>query len=55
VSPKLCKAGFLYAIEAVQHHRIGYERYSGYWGSRDASPPPALLNGNTKVDLAVVR
>ena len=40
LSTKLWRPGWMYKTEAVLNHRIGRERYWGYWASRDASPAP---------------
>jgi hypothetical protein len=54
ISTKLWRAGFLYKIEAVLNHRIGRERYWGYWASQDGSPAPGRVDGTTPVVLATV-
>jgi hypothetical protein len=51
---KLWRAGMLYRTFAVQNHRIGRERYWGYWTSRDGSPAPRRIDGQAETTLAVV-
>ncbi len=53
LSTKLWKRGYLYRIEAELNHRIGLERYVGFFVSRDGQPAPAAKHGS-RVDLAVV-
>jgi hypothetical protein len=48
---KLWRPGFIYKTEAVLNHRIGRERYWGYWGSRDGSPAPSRLDGAAQTTL----
>ncbi len=47
--PKLWKSGFLYRIDAPLNHRIGSERYFGYF-----SPGPRREDGRPSTDLATV-
>jgi hypothetical protein len=54
LSTKLWRPGFIYKTEAVLNHRIGRERYSGYWASRDGSPAPRRLDGQPLTTLAVL-
>jgi hypothetical protein len=52
---KLWRPGFLYATDAVLDHRIGRERYGGYWRSRDGSPAPQRVDGRLQTTLAILR
>lgn len=54
IPTKLWKKGFLYRIETVENHRIGRERYTGRWVSRDGSPAPGRTDGKPDVTLAIV-
>ncbi|MGO9838090.1 MAG: glycosyltransferase family 39 protein [Polyangiaceae bacterium] len=51
---KLWRPNFIYETEVVLNHRIGRERYWGYWRSRDGSRPPARLDGQPQTKLVVV-
>jgi len=46
--------GFYYSIQVPLNHRIGRERYTGRWMSRDGSPPPARTDGGLDATLAIV-
>jgi hypothetical protein len=48
---KLWKVGFIYATVTVLNHRIGLERYTGHWSSRDGSPPPRRLDHKAETPL----
>jgi hypothetical protein len=52
---KLWRPRFIYALEVVLNHRIGIERYSGAWQSRDGSPAPARSDGQPETTVAVLR
>lgn len=52
---KLWRAGFLYKTETVLNHRIGRERYWGYWAPRDGVPALRRLDGEVETTLALVR
>jgi hypothetical protein len=54
ISTKLWRPGFLYVTRVVQNHRIGQERYSGAWLSRDGAVPPRRVDGHADTTLAVV-
>jgi len=54
VPTKLWRAGFLYKTETVLNHRIGRERYWGYWAPRDGAPAPHRVDGEAETTLAVV-
>ncbi len=54
ISTKLWRAGFLYRIEAPLNHRIGRERYWGYWTSLDGSPAPNRIDGAGPIVVATV-
>jgi len=54
ISTKLWRPGFLYTIEVVLNHRIGRERYWGYWVSQDGSPAPGRIDAATPIVLATV-
>jgi len=51
---KLWRPRLLYKTEVVLNHRIGRERYWGYWRSRDGSRPPSRLDGQPQTTLVVV-
>ena len=53
ISTKLWKKGYIYRIEAELNHRIGYERYFGFFVSRDGQPAPTSKHA-PRVDLAIV-
>jgi hypothetical protein len=55
LSPHLWRKGFLYSIVQPLFHRIGKERYWGFWTSRDGSPPPRRVDGEPLTNLAFVR
>jgi hypothetical protein len=54
ISTKLWRGGFLYRIEAPLNHRIGRERYWGYWTSLDGSPAPNRIDGTAPIVVATV-
>ena len=51
LSPRLWKKGYLYKTETVMNHRIGGERYFGYWTARDSHPAPKRSDGRASTDL----
>jgi 4-amino-4-deoxy-L-arabinose transferase-like glycosyltransferase len=51
---KLWRRGFLYHADTVMNHRIGRERYAGYWQPREGAWAPQRLDGLTQTPLAVV-
>jgi hypothetical protein len=52
---KLWQKGMIYETFAVLNHRIGVERYWGYWAPRDASlPPPRRVDGKPETTLVTV-
>jgi hypothetical protein len=51
---KLWRPRFLYVTDAVLNHRIGRERYTGAWVSRDGSAAPRRTDGKGDTTLAVV-
>ena len=51
---KLWRPGYLYRMQAVLNHRIGRERYWGYWSMRGGGPPPARIDGQLETTLAIV-
>jgi hypothetical protein len=51
---KLWKPGCIYKTTAILNHRIGVERYSGHWSSRDGAPPPRRSDGKPDTVLVVV-
>ncbi len=51
---KLWKPRFLYMTDAVLNHRIGRERYTGRWQTRDGSPPPRRADGQAETTLTVL-
>jgi hypothetical protein len=51
---KLWQPGMIYSTYAVANHRIGIERYWGYWGTRDGSPPPRRVDGQQETTLATL-
>jgi hypothetical protein len=50
---KLWKRGYIYSVSAELNHRIGQERYFGYFASHDGQTSPTPKHG-AHVDLAVV-
>jgi hypothetical protein len=44
----------VYETSAVLNHRIGSERYWGYWKSRDGSQAPRRIDGQPQTSLTVV-
>jgi hypothetical protein len=54
LSTKLWRPGMIYETYAVLNHRIGRERYWGYWATRDGSPTPRRLDGQAQTTLTVV-
>ena len=52
LSPKLWRKGWLYKTEVVFNHRIGEERYFGFWTPRDGSKPPRRVDGKSSTDIA---
>jgi hypothetical protein len=55
LSPKLWKKGWLYKTEVVFNHRIGEERYFGFWTPRDGSRAPRRTDGKPTTDIAWLR
>jgi hypothetical protein len=55
ISTKLWRAGMIYETSTVLNHRIGRERYWGYWASKDGSPVPRRTDGHLETTLAVIR
>jgi hypothetical protein len=51
---KLWRVGMIYETHAVLNHRIGVERYWGYWAPRDAVPGPRRVDGQPETTLVVV-
>jgi 4-amino-4-deoxy-L-arabinose transferase-like glycosyltransferase len=51
---KLWKVGMIYETHAVLNHRIGVERYAGYWMTRDGSRSPRRVDGQVETTLARV-
>jgi uncharacterized protein YqgC (DUF456 family) len=51
---KLWRSGFIYETDVVLNHRIGRERYAGYWRTRDGSRAPSRLDGQPQTSLALV-
>ncbi|HLK36045.1 MAG TPA: glycosyltransferase family 39 protein [Polyangiaceae bacterium] len=49
---KLWRPTFLYSTTRVLNHRIGRERFSGMWGSRDGVAAPRRVDG--KLDTTLV-
>jgi hypothetical protein len=54
IATKLWRPGFFYRTETVLNHRIGRERYWGYWASRDGTPAPLRVNGAEPTTLTVL-
>jgi hypothetical protein len=54
IPTKLWRPNFIYETDVVLSHRIGRERYSGYWRSRDGSRPPARVDGQPLTRLLLV-
>jgi hypothetical protein len=52
---KLWRPGMIYETHAVLNHRIGVERYWGYWAPRDAFlPAPHRVDGQPESTLVTV-
>ncbi len=51
---KLWRKGMIYETFAVMNHRIGVERYWGYWANRDPTPPPRRADGKVETTLVTV-
>jgi hypothetical protein len=52
---KLWHKGMIYSTFAVLNHRIGVERYWGYWAARDAVlPAPRRIDGERETTLVTV-
>jgi hypothetical protein len=51
---KLWKVGMIYETHAVLNHRIGVERYWGYWAPRDSTPYPRRVDGQPQTTLVTV-
>jgi 4-amino-4-deoxy-L-arabinose transferase-like glycosyltransferase len=51
IPTRLWRPGFVYKTEAVLNHRIGRERYWGYWAPRDVSSAPVRLDGAPQTTL----
>jgi hypothetical protein len=54
ISTKLWRTGFLYKVDVVLNHRIGRERYWGYWASQDGTDAPRRIDGPSPLVLATV-
>jgi len=52
LATKLWRRGFIYETEIVLNHRIGRERYTGAWRSRDGSQAPRRADGQPLTVLA---
>jgi hypothetical protein len=50
----LWRPRFLYETTTVLNHRIGSERYWGYWRSRDGSQAPRRIDGQPQTSLTVM-
>jgi hypothetical protein len=50
----LWRRGYLYKTDAVANHRIGRERYWGYWMPTDAASAPRRPDGRLQTNLAVL-
>jgi hypothetical protein len=55
IPTKLWRPGFLYTVPVVLRHRVGQERYFGWFTSRDGSPAPRRPDGKMQTDLLVER
>jgi 4-amino-4-deoxy-L-arabinose transferase-like glycosyltransferase len=53
LATKLWRPGFLYKTETTMNPRLGRERYSGQWVSRDGSPAPRRIDGTDPTTLTV--
>jgi len=53
ISSKLYRSGFLYSHIVVLRQRIGVERFSGAFQSRDAGAPPVRIDGAPETPLLV--
>jgi hypothetical protein len=54
IPTKLWRTGMIYEAHAVLNHRIGLERYWGYWAPRDAAPVPRRVDRQVETTLATV-
>lgn len=54
LSTKLWHPGWLYKTDAVLNHRIGVERYWGFWTSRDGSKTPRRADGKPNTVLVTL-
>jgi hypothetical protein len=53
LATKLWRARFIYKTVTVMNHRVGRERYSGQWVSRDGSVAPRRIDGPPMTPVAV--
>jgi hypothetical protein len=51
---KLWHPGWMYKTEAVLNHRIGMEKYWGYWSATDGGKPPRRSDGAPSTVLAML-
>jgi hypothetical protein len=51
---KLWRPRYLYVTRTPLNHRIGRERYWGYWRSRDSSAAPMRADGHPETTLVTV-
>ena len=54
IPTKLWKRGMIYETFAILNHRIGVEKYKGYWAPRDAIPVPHRVDGQPMSPLATI-
>jgi hypothetical protein len=54
ISTRLWRPHFLYVTDAVLDHRIGRERYTGRFRSREATPAPERVDGTPQTTLVVL-
>ena len=52
---RLWRRGYIYKTDAAADHRIGRERYWGYWMPIDSASPPHRPDGRLQTNLAILR
>jgi hypothetical protein len=55
ISTHLWKKGWIYFVETPMFHRIGTERYWGFFASKDGQPAPRRVDGLPFTNLAIIR
>jgi hypothetical protein len=54
IPTRLWQRGMIYETHAILNHRIGVERYLGYWAARDGLAPPRRVDGEESTTLITV-